>query len=242
MKPLLLAGLAFLSYGILIAQDPKVINDKNAQKRSVSGYHGVLVSHGIDLYLTQGNTETVAVSASKVEHRDMIKTTVEGGILKIFIDKKDAERGLFDRSNLRAYVSFKMIDKLEASGGSDVQVEGTIKVPKLNCEISGGSDFKGRVDIADLNIDQSGGSDVDISGKVGKLKIEASGGSDFEGYQCVADYADINASGASDVNITVNKELTVEASGGSDVHYKGNAVIKNVNTSGGSGVSKTGRP
>ena len=51
----------------------KVINDPNAEKRNVSGYHAISVSHGIDLYLSQGN-ESVAVSASETKYRDRIKT------------------------------------------------------------------------------------------------------------------------------------------------------------------------
>jgi hypothetical protein len=38
--------------------------------------------------------------------------------------------------------------------------------------------------------------------------------------------------------VRVNKELKVSSSGGSDVYYKGNGVIRETKTSGGSSVSK----
>jgi len=78
----LVTGLFFAV--VLFAQ--QTINDQNATVRDVKGFHGVRVSTGIKLILTQGTTETVAVSADKPEERERIRTVVENGILKIYYD------------------------------------------------------------------------------------------------------------------------------------------------------------
>jgi len=211
----------------------KTINDPNAEKRNVSGFHAIEVGGGIDLYLSQGE-EAVAVSASKNEYRARIKTEVKGGVLKIWYEWNSNLR--FDWSNhkLKAYVSFKDIDRLEGSGGSDISVDGSIKVAKLAMEVSGGSDFDGKVETSELNIQASGGSDVRISGKTDRLIIDASGGSDFKGYDLASDICNVEASGGSDIQVTVNKELSANASGGSDVYYKGTGLIRDLKTSGSS--------
>jgi Putative auto-transporter adhesin, head GIN domain len=211
----------------------KTINDPNAEKRNVSGFHAIEVGGGIDLYLSQGE-EAVAVSASKNEYRARIKTEVKGGVLKIWYEWNSNLR--FDWSNhkLKAYVSFKDIDRLEGSGGSDISVDGSIKVAKLAMEVSGGSDFDGKVETGELNIQASGGSDVRISGKTDRLIIDASGGSDFKGYDLASDICNVEASGGSDIQVTVNKELSANASGGSDVYYKGTGLIRDLKTSGSS--------
>jgi len=211
----------------------KTINDPNAEKRNVSGFHAIEVGGGIDLYLSQGE-EAVAVSASKNEYRARIKTEVKGGVLKIWYEWNSNLR--FDWSNhkLKAYVSFKDIDRLEGSGGSDISVDGSIKVAKLAMEVSGGSDFDGKVETGELNIQASGGSDVRISGKADRLIIDASGGSDFKGYDLASDICNVEASGGSDIQVTVNKELSANASGGSDVYYKGTGLIRDLKTSGSS--------
>ena len=211
----------------------KTINDPNAEKRNVSGFHAIEVGGGIDLYLSQGE-EAVAVSASKNEYRARIKTEVKGGVLKIWYEWNSNLR--FDWSNhkLKAYVSFKDIDRLEGSGGSDISVDGSIKVAKLAMEVSGGSDFDGKVETDELKIHASGGSDVDISGKAARLTIDASGGSDFKGYDLASDICNVEASGGSDIHVTVNKELSANASGGSDVYYKGTGMIRDLKTSGSS--------
>ena len=211
---------------ILSASAQKTINDANAQKRNVSGFHAIEVSGGIDLFLSQGD-EAVAISASKDEYRDKIITEVKNGVLKIWFDWKSNVKIDWSNRKLKAYVSFKSLDGLEASGGSDVIVDG-------------GSDFKGKVESDDLIINASGGSDVNISGKAAKLTIDASGGSDFSGYDFAADICNVEASGGSDVHVTVNKELTANASGGSDVFYKGSGLIRDLKTGGGS-IKKVGK-
>jgi hypothetical protein len=234
-----LFGLLLLLGIITTASAQKTISDANAQKRNVSSFRAIEVSGGIDLYLSQGD-EAVAVSASKDEYRDKIITEVKNGVLKIWFDWKSNLRIDWSNRKLKAYVSFKNLDGLEASGGSDVIVDGTIKTTKLDMEISGGSDFKGKVESDDLKINASGGSDVNISGRSAKLTIDASGGSDFSGYDFAADICNVEASGGSDVHVTVNKELTANASGGSDVYYKGSGMIRDLKTGGGS-IKKVGK-
>ncbi len=226
-----------LVFALANAFAQKVINDPNVVARTVSGFHSIEVSGGIDLYLSQGD-EVVAVSAKDEETRDRIKTEVKDGVLKIYFEWKEGLKFSFKNINrLRAYVSYKTLNKLTASGGSDINVDGFIKVQQLDLRISGGSDFKGKVEVNELTIEQSGGADISISGKAGKLKVEASGGSDMDGYGLVAETCEARASGGSDISITVNKEFTVEASGGSDVHWKGAASVKSSRKSGGGDIS-----
>lgn len=234
---LLLVSFAVFSL-FAIAQSGKVIRDDNAQSRAVKGYHAIKISGGIDLYLSQGNEETVAVSASNLTMRDRIRTVVEDGVLIISMEPGE-DHGRHSTS-LKAYVSFKNLDALKASGGSDVYVDGAITTPKLNLSLSGGSDFKGGVAIGDLSIVQAGGSDVTIKGTASRLSVDANGGSDFRGYELVTDNCSIVAGGGSDVHITVNKELNVNANGGSDVSYKGTAVVRDIHSGGGGSVSRKG--
>ena len=216
----------------------KVIKDPNAEKRNVSGYHAINISGGVDLYLSQGN-ESVAVSASDATQRDHIKTDVKDGVLNIWCEHNGNTKGDHGDNKLKAYVSFKTLDKLTASGGSDIDIDGAIKVSTLSLNISGGSDFKGNVQANDLKVEANGGSDASISGAVKNLKIVANGGSDFKCYDLKADVCDLNASGGSDVYITVNKELIADASGGSDIYYKGNATVREMKSSGSGNIKKT---
>lgn len=237
MKSILLLFYMVVATATIGYSQEKIIQDQNAEKRSVSGFHTIRVEDGVDLYLSQDGAEAVAVSASSAEYRDKIKTTVENGVLRIWYDQGRINFGWRSR-RLRAYVSVKSLKALRASGGSDVYIPTGLKADDFSLRVSGGSDFNGSITCSNLEVGASGGSDVKISGKVVNLKISASGGSDFLGYDLVAENVYVSASGGSDAKITVTKELGVDASGGSDVDYRGNAVIKYKNNSGGSSVTK----
>lgn len=212
----------------------KIINDPNAETRTVHSFTGIEVSGGIDLYLSSGN-EAVAVSASKDEYRDRIRTEVENGILKIWYDSKWGVN-ISGNKNLKAYVSYKTLKSLAASGGSDINVESIIATSELSLRVSGGSDFKGAVDVNELTVRQSGGSDIRISGRATTLTVDASGGSDFKGYDLIAELCELEASGASDIEITANREISARASGASDIYYRGKPAVKEAKSSGASSV------
>jgi hypothetical protein len=228
MKKIPIAILAAFCALALFGQ--KTISDPNAQKRQVPSFTGIEIGGGIDLYLSQGD-EAVAVSASEAKHRDKIVTEVKNGVLHIWYDASSHVNVDWGSRKLKAYVSFKKLEQLEGSGGSDIRVEGSISVPKLSLHVSGGSDFDGKVNISELTVDASGGSDVNIAGTAKSLTIDASGGSDFKGYELITDNTTVDASGGSDIYITVNKELNASSSGGSDIRYKGNGLIRNINGS-----------
>jgi hypothetical protein len=239
MKKLIYSLAALLLAATVFAQK-QVISDPNAQQRNVSGFHSIKISHAIDLYLSQGNEEGVAVSAKTEEYRDKIKTAVENGVLRIWYDDDNKFWKNTGNKKLRAYVSIKTLRSLNASGACDVVASGTIKCDKLQIRFSGASDFRGDVQANELSVDISGASDVTISGSAASLQVDASGASDFKGYSLQAENCSASASGASDIQITVNKELNAVASGASSVHYHGSADIKNNKTSGASSISKKG--
>jgi hypothetical protein len=239
-RNIVLPAALVLTGMLSFAQGGKIINDKNAEKRDVKGFHAISVSHGIDLYLTQGNEEAVAISSSDPSFQHKIRTEVENGVLKIYLDTEGGHWG-WNNLKMKAYVSCKELNELKASGGSDVYAEDGIKAENLAISLSGGSDLKARTSVAgSLTIHATGGSDIYISGSASKLSVEATGGSDLHGYDLVTDFCNVTATGGSDIKIGVNKELNVTATGGSDVYYKGAAVIREMHSSGSSDIIKKG--
>jgi hypothetical protein len=249
IRKTLLVAAAVLAFTGIHAQDQTqnadqgqlLVKAPNVQKRVVGPFHAIHVSNAIDLVLKQGNEDGVAVSAMDVALRDRIITRVENGVLLIYFETKGFHMNwVWTDRKIKAFVSFKMLDELTASGSSDMYVDGSIQSDNLKIDLSGSSDFKGAVKVGQLGLSQSGSSDVKIQGSATNLRIGLSGASDVKGYDLVVDNCTIDASGSSDVYITVNKELRVAASGSSDVHYKGEAEVVNVRSSGSSSVSKKG--
>lgn len=241
MKKIGLLSISILFSLVLMAQNQ--VNDALAEERKVPSFHAIKVSTGIKLYLNQGGTEAVAVSASKAEYRDKIVTKVENGVLKIYIEQETFKfwKGISTKGkNPVAYVSVDDLDELDISAGASVVVDGTIKGSKLDLDASSGSVFNGSIDYTTVSVDQSSGSVVKISGSAATLKIDGSSGSVFNGYELTVNNCDADVSSGAGAQITVNKEMNAEASSGGSVSYKGEGVIRNVHTSSGGTVSKRG--
>ena len=238
MKKLLFLIVSMISLGAF-AQENKVINDANAVTRSVSGsFTGISVSSGIDLYLTQGNEESVAVSASEQKHLDRLITEVVNGTLKIYYDNKGASWKFSGKANLKAYVSFKTLEKLNVSAGSNATVNGSIKSDKLDLRVTSGADFTGAINAKELVAEVNSGAQANVSGSADKFTIIVNSGADFKGYDFAVDYCDASASSGGAIHLTINKELVAKASSGGDIHYKGEGLIRDIQTSSGGAVKK----
>lgn len=230
---LLVAGLVITSFA------QKTINDANAQKRNVSGFHGIDVATGIELTLTKGTTEEVAVSASEIEFRDKIVTEVVNGILKIHYETKTGAINRKNESkNLKAYVSYKSLDKLTVTTGAEVTIDGVLDATTLDLKANTGGLVKGEVNIGTMNVNQDTGSKITLTGTVNNLSAEGSTGSKFMGEDLKTSTCSAEMGTGAGIYISVDKELNVKANTGGYVKYKGNAGIRDIKTNTGGTVSK----
>lgn len=238
MKKVFLSLLLVAAAGITLWAQ-KTVNDPNAEKRTVSSFHGIDVGTGIELTLTQGSTEEVAVSASTIEFRDRIVTKVENGVLKIHYETKT---GSVNKKNetksLKAYVSYKSLDKLHASTGAEVEITGVLQAASLDMKANTGAEISGKVDIGTLTVDQSTGSRVTLTGKADKLQADGSTGSRFTGEDMNTNNSEVRVNTGAKITVNADKELQVKASTGGIVRYKGNAGIREIKTNTGGVVSK----
>ncbi len=237
MKKLFIMMMGTFATVSLFAQK---INDPNAEVREAKNFHAINISSAFNVFLDQSEEEGVAVSAAETKFRDQIIVEVKNGVLYIKYNNKGLSLGKSNKE-LKVYISFKSIDKLNVSGSCNVYITGTLKADDLRISLSGASDIrKAVIDAKKLTVDLSGASDLTITGgSATQLNIDASGASKFQGFDLTVDICNVTASGASDIKITVNKELSAHASGASDIHYKGSGVITDIKTSGSSKISKS---
>jgi hypothetical protein len=205
------------------------------QKRDITGFHGVSVSSGIDLYLTQENVEEVFVEADS-DDLDKIITKIEGGILKIYVKEKSWFNMNWNNQTRKVHVSFTNLDKIDASAGSDVISQGVLMLKELDMDASSGSDIKIELEADGLNVDSSSGSDIQLKGKANVLQASASSGSDIDASELQTKKCTASVSSGSDIKVNVSEELDANASSGGDISYSGNPKSKNINESSGGDV------
>src|SRR5574338_342537 len=163
--------IAFAGLLMMFYAQAQQVNDPNVIKVDVPGFHGIHVSNAFNVYLTQGNEDAVAVSASEERFRDKIKAEVKNGIL--YISYENGMHFNSGKMKLKAYVSFKNLDEIKAGGACDLYVMGDLQADQLSIDLSGASDMKdGKFDVKKLTVRLSGASDMKISGSASQLKID----------------------------------------------------------------------
>lgn len=232
MKTIKLFTLLFIVFASFLSN---TLQAEGRQKRQITGFHGVSVSSGIDLYLTQKNVEEVFIEADS-DDLDKIITKVEGGILKIYVKEKSWFNMDWNHQSRKAYVSFTTLDKLDASAGSDVNSEGVLKLNELDMDASSGSDIKIELEAEKLIVESSSGSDIQVKGKVNVLQASASSGSDIDASELQSKKCNASVSSGSDMRVNVTEELDANASSGGDISYSGNPKSKDINESSGGDV------
>ena len=132
------------------------------------------------MYLTQGNSEKLTLEAKGVDE-DRVISEVKNGTLKLYIERKGFTGWNFGRSSyVKAYLTFRQLNSLQASGGADVFGQGRLSFNELNLEASGGSNVKVDLKANKVNAEASGGADALLQGSARTLNASASGGADLD--------------------------------------------------------------
>ncbi|AUD04853.1 head GIN domain-containing protein [Spirosoma pollinicola] len=205
--------------------------------RVVSGFTGLSVTGGIDVYLSQGSSEKLTFDVKGFDE-DQVVSRVKNGVLELYIDRKGMSWNFGKNNYVKAYLTFKQLQNLQAGGGSDIFGQGMLTFDDLNLQAGGGSDIQLTLKADKLNVSASGGADATIEGSARTLNADGSGGSDLNARKLSVQVCNASSSGGSDVYVNASQELTMKASGGSDIYYYGSAKVLASSKSGGSDIKR----
>ena len=210
---------------------------EETQVRDVKNFNAVDVSTGIQLYITMGNTESLKIEASE-KIINNVRSEVRNGTLHIYVKKTGILFPSFrSNSSIKAYLSVKELNRLQASAGAQVKSENTIKGNALDLGASSGSHVNMDLAYQELNINSSSGAQMKVKGITKNLKAATSSGGSVNAADLQSEYGRINASSGGHITVNTTTEITASASSGGSIRYSGNPRNKNINKSSGGSVS-----
>jgi hypothetical protein len=202
------------------------------KERKTDSFTGVKVSSGIDVYLRQGNNETVIVEADENLH-EYILTEVHGGVLNVY-----SEYNIRDAERKRVYVTMKDIKSVRTTSAGDVIGEGPVNSEKLELSASSAGDIKLEVHAKTIDLDISSSGDMTLTGETDLLRADLSSAGDLNAYDLKSREADISVSSAGDADIYVSERITARASSAGDINYKGDPKYVDAHASSAGGIHK----
>ena len=203
-----------------------------SRESKTDSFTGVKVSSGIDVYLKQGNNETVTVEADENLH-EYILTEVRGGVLNVY-----SEYNIRDAERKRVYVTIKEVNSLRTTSAGDIYGESPVNTDRLELSASSAGNIKLEAHAKDINIDISSSGDITLTGETDRLRADLSSAGDLNAYDMKSREADISVSSAGDADVYASERITARASSAGDVNYKGDPKYVDAHSSSAGGIHK----
>ncbi|MBE0676515.1 MAG: DUF2807 domain-containing protein [Bacteroidales bacterium] len=185
-------------------------------ERQAGSFNALKVSTGIDVYLTQGEKESIRLEADENLHEYII-TEVKGGVLNIY-----SEVNIRNATARKVYVTMKDIRSIKTSSAGDVTGMNEIVTDILELSTSSAGDINLDVKAREINATTSSSGDITLRGTADKLFAGLSSAGDMKAFELKVREAEVTVSSAGDAKINVSERLKARASSAGDIHYMGN--------------------
>lgn len=231
---LLVPLILFLVAGCVVNIQDSITGDGNvvSQTRDVPVFSGIKVGSGIDVFVTQGENQSVVVEADE-NLQDWIRTEVNGSVLHIYTDKN-----IRLAKTKKINITCKTIDKIDVSSAGDVTGLSPFKTDKLDIDMSSAGDLKFEVEANEITISISSAGNVVLKGRTDTLKADLSSAGDLNAFDLEAKYGDVSVSSAGNARVFVTEEASFHSSSAGDIDYKGEPRVKEIQTSSAGTVNK----
>lgn len=202
------------------------------QERQAGRFTGIKVSTGIDVYLKQGDKESISVEADE-NLLEYIKTEINGDVLNIYSDANIREARMEN-----VYVTIKDIKSLRTSSAGDIIGETHMTTDDLELSASSAGDIKLEVTAKSIRVDISSSGNVTLDGTAERLDAELSSAGDLNAFELSVKEADVSVSSAGDADINVSDKLTARASSAGDINYTGDPKYIDAHSSSAGGIHR----
>jgi hypothetical protein len=238
MKNLRYSLILFLALGITYCTDGQIRrtvygnNHVVKKEREARKFAGLRVSSGIDVYLKQGDKESIQVEADENLH-EYILTEIRDGVLHVY-----SEANIMRAEMKRVYVTMKDINSLKTSSAGDIIGETPVKTDRLDLSASSAGDIKLEIYVKEAEANISSSGDVTLTGVADILNADLSSAGDLNAYGLEVREADVSASSAGDADISVSERLRARSSSAGDINYRGNPKYVDAHSSSAGGVHR----
>ncbi len=198
------------------------------QERTISSFNEIVVKGVYNIYLAQGNKESVTVETD--DNLQEVVTVKNQGNALVLGWKKGMN--IKKKTKMNVYVTLKDINKLEVKGVGNVKTTSALSLQGLDLDISGVGNTVLELDCNKLEGDISMVGNLTLKGNVNEVVLENNGTGSLRAFDLVAQKLEINNSGVGKAEVRAEQEISIVSSGIGSVYYKGNAQTKKLDHKG----------
>jgi hypothetical protein len=184
--------------------------------RHLTGYNAIKTCCGIDVIITQAETESVQVEVDD-NLQPYIKTDLQNQTLNIYIDSVQ-----ITSKNIKVHVQAKKLSNLQATSGSGIQTANQLVSDSIQLLTESGADMKVNISAEYISCETSSGADAILSGQTVFLKADVSSGANIKARDLTAETCMATASSGANLKVKATSQITAEANSGADISIYGN--------------------
>ena len=193
------------------------------ETREVSGFDAINVEYPAEVFIRQGNSESLEIAAED-NLLPNLKTEVRNGRLEIFY-RREGGKHVNPTKTVTITIVVKDLNDLNFSSAGEVTIE-KLKTDNLDASLSGAGNLNLEdVQIEGLEVSLSGAGSLNASGTADDLDLSISGFGDFEGADLHSQNARVTISGAGSATVWVDTDLNAQISGAGSIRYYGDASV-----------------
>jgi hypothetical protein len=185
------------------------------EERSADSFNRLKVSSGIDVFITQGDEESIKVIADE-NLLEYIKTEIFDNTLKVY-----TEANIRNARSKEVHLVYRQLREIDISSAGDVEGTNRMKADDLDLDLSSAGDLVLDVEAKRINCNISSAGDARLSGTVDELDADLSSAGDLYAWDLIAKKARVNVSSAGNARICATEEVDLNASSAGDIYYKG---------------------
>lgn len=226
---LLFAVMVLLSSSCMIGAWDKVISGNGnvvEETRDIVGFTRILISSGIDVFLSEGDSFEVRVEADE-NLLEVIETSLKGNMLEVGTNMVNIRRA----KSKKVHITLPKLEALKISSAGDCVGQTLFHCDELKLGISSAGDLSLEVEARRIDLGISSSGDARLAGKAEVFDISLSSAGDLNAYDLEAAIVNVNVSSAGDAKVYATDELSMSASSAGNIYYKGQATVIRSSTS-----------
>lgn len=192
------------------------------QNLELADFTGVSLGFSGDVYLRQGNKQSVRVEGQQnlIDH---LSLDVENGVWKMKFNAKN----ITYKSKFKVYITVPTLTYAKVNGSGDMNTQGAFTgLNDLVAGVSGSGDLVMDVECKTLSVKVSGSGDVEMRGHANTAQIKVSGSGTYDGYDMKTQNCKASVTGSGDISTYASETLIASVTGSGDIDYKGGARVK----------------
>ncbi|MBX2815694.1 MAG: DUF2807 domain-containing protein [Saprospiraceae bacterium] len=182
-------------------------------------FSGVINAFSCDIYLTQGQNQSVRLEGQENILANMVLDVNPNGILKI-----KSDRPVRTHKPVKVYITIPDLEILKVAGSGNIKTESAFdNLQDLDLGVSGSGNMSIDIHADEIKAKITGSGNINIGGSASLADVGITGSGSFNGFDMEVENSEATITGSGTAKIQISHSLDARIVGSGNILYKGDA-------------------